>query len=185
MKSGREPKPSKGPFHWIGTGIRNLDVFGQPVQLKYKNRFESNSIIGGCFSIVFTVGIALYFALLIHRSDDFRAAKVTSVLEKRNIGMDPNRSLQLDISNFDIALGILYGGTNASITQANIDDFFTYKLNMIAYELFTDPAKIQAYGSTYRWDKTMVPLEVCDSSRFMGMTEITSNLGITDTYYCP
>lgn len=99
--------------------------------------------------------------------------------------MDANRTLTLDINNFDIAVGVLYGGSNSSINQSNIDDYFTYGLNIIDYELFTTQEQINSYGSTYRWDKTAVPMVICDDSRFKGMTEITSNLGITDVYYCP
>ena len=178
-------KGHKGFFHWIGSSIRDIDIFGRPVGLKYKNRYNSNSIVGGCFTILITAGISLYFALLVVMSNDNQAAQITQSLEKRNMGMDADRKLTLDINNFDIALGVYYGGSNTSITQANIDDYFTYGLNIIDYELFTTQAEINAYGSTYRWDKTPVPMVICDSTRFKNMSEITSNLGITDVYYCP
>lgn len=136
-------------------------------------------------SLAFVTGISLYFAYLIVRSSDNRSARITSNLEKRNIGMDPDRSLTLTIDNFDIAIGVLYGGSNTLVNATNIDEYLSYNLNLIDYALITDPAEIASYGSTYKWEKTRVPLELCDATRFMGMDEITSNLGITDTYYCP
>jgi hypothetical protein len=101
------------------------------------------------------------------------------------MGMDPNRKLTLNINSFDIALGVIYGGSNPNVTAATIDDYFTYTLNKIDYELFTKESQIQEYGSSYRWDKTAVPMVICDTTRFKGMSEITGNLGITGVYYCP
>jgi|LauGreDrversion4_2_1035121.scaffolds.fasta_scaffold2140226_1 hypothetical protein len=103
-------KPSKGLFHWFGSLIRDLDLFGTPIQLKYKKRFESNSILGGCISLCFVSGIAIYFALLITLSYNFTSGNITSILEKTNMGMNPTRSLNLNINNFDIAIGFLNGG---------------------------------------------------------------------------
>lgn len=175
----------KGFFHSIASALRDVDIFGRPVGLKFKNRFNSNSVCGGLLSLLLIAGICIYFAALVSINRGSVSLNVTQSLEKVNIGMDPNRTLTLTIDNFDIALGVLYGGSNSSITQATIDDYFTYNLNRIDYELFTDPAQISAYGSTYRWDKTPIPMVVCDETRFKNMSQVTSNLGITGVYYCP
>ena len=92
----RKDNRNKGLFSMIGSGIRNLDVFGRPVQFKYKNRFESKSVLGGLTTIVLLTGICLYFAILIVRSQDNRAAKVTFMNEKTNIGLDNSRNITLN-----------------------------------------------------------------------------------------
>lgn len=91
-------------------------------------------------SLLFIGGMSLYFALLIVRSRDHLGGRVTQSLEKRNMGADPDRSLTLTIDNYDISLGMVYAGSNSTVASANLDEFFTYGLNIIDYELLKDPA---------------------------------------------
>jgi hypothetical protein len=177
-------KTYKGPLHTIASGIRNLDIFGQPISLKYKNRTESTSILGGLLSLCFVAGISLYFALLIVQRKNGGSPIVSSNVKKTNLADDPTRSLTLTIDNFDIAIGFLNGGSNSSITPDNINEFFYYNLNMIDYSLTLDTDPANNFGS-YKWAKTPVPLVICDETRFKGMTEITANLAITGSMYCP
>lgn len=101
------------------------------------------------------------------------------------MNLEPDRTLNLKAENFDIGVGFFYGGTNKSITPDKLDLYFNLMLNTIDYAMITDPAEQARVGSTYYWNKTKVPLVVCDESRFANMTDTTSNLGITGTYFCP
>lgn len=69
-------KGHKGFFHSIASGFRDIDIFGRPVGLKFKNRYNSNSVVGGCFTLFIVAGISLYFALLVTMSRD-NTAKIT------------------------------------------------------------------------------------------------------------
>ena len=97
----------------------------------------------------------------------------------------PARVLGLTDENFDIAIGFQYAGKNKSITPVTIDQYFSYTLSQINYGLITDPNLIASYGSSYYWNKTVIPLALCDPTRFLGMSDIANNLGITNTMYCP
>ncbi len=58
----------KGKAHAFGSLIRDIDLFGQPVTLKYKERSHSKTIIGGLTTILYVAGLAVYFAMLVSQS---------------------------------------------------------------------------------------------------------------------
>ena len=50
----------------LGTAIRRSDVFGAPVQLKYKGKKAFNTLFGGCLSLILIIGLIVYFAYMLH-----------------------------------------------------------------------------------------------------------------------
>lgn len=109
---------------------------------------------------------------------------VISDLQKKNVALDQNRSINLNVNNFDIAIGVFYTGKVVGL-QERIDEYFSYTLQMIDYEIIPDLETQTKVGSTYYWNITNVKLEKCKEGRFNNMNETTSSIGITDIYMCP
>ncbi len=138
---------------------------------------------GGIASLLLLAGITVYFALLIARSQYMM--QVTSSTETVQMALDPERTLNLNKDNFDIGIGFFYAGKNKSINASNIEQYFSYVLTTIDYKMITDLKEQEQAGSTYWWNKTRIPLELCSASRFGNQQDTTGNRGLPDDYLCP
>ena len=135
-------------------------------------------------TLIVMVGLLTYCVILLDQMLSKKTFTVISDLQKKNVALDENRSISLNIDNFDIAIGIFYTGKQAGL-QDRLDEYFSYTLQMIDYEIIPDITTQLKVGSTYYWNITNVKMELCKEGRFNNMNETTSSIGITDIYMCP
>ena len=82
-------------------------------------------------------GIAAYMSILLSQMFQMQTFTVISDMQKKNVAIDQNRKIFLTKENFDIAVGFFYTG-NVRGLQDRIDEYFSFNLNTIDYEIITD-----------------------------------------------
>eukprot|EP00347_Sterkiella_histriomuscorum_P023350 403334981 len=152
--------------------LRKMDVFGHPITFTYKHNDSFKSSIGGVFTLLFRIGILVYF--LIEISSVFqKKSTIQNSTYIRNLSVDKTQT-NLDPSNFDIAVSMfMYNET----VKNNLSKYF----------------KIQIRATTNEWinatayDERFVDfnLSICDRSRFAGIEKEAESLGVYDSFLCP
>jgi hypothetical protein len=61
-------------------------------------------------TLIVMVGLLTYCVILLDQMLSKKTFTVISDLQKKNVALDENRSISLNIDNFDIAIGIFYTG---------------------------------------------------------------------------
>ena len=61
-------------------------------------------------TLIVMVGLLTYCVILLDQMLSKKTFTVISDLQKKNVALDENRSISLNINNFDIAIGIFYTG---------------------------------------------------------------------------
>eukprot|EP00347_Sterkiella_histriomuscorum_P004038 403361982 len=149
-----------------------MDAFGHPINFTYKHNDSFKSQIGGVFTLLFRMGIMVYFLLEI--SSVFqKKSTIQNLTYIKNLSIDKTETI-LDSSNFDIALNMFMSNDTV---RNNLSKYF----------------KIQIRATTNEWinatayDERFVDfnLSMCDRSRFAGLEKEADNLGIYDTFLCP
>eukprot|EP00347_Sterkiella_histriomuscorum_P005213 403357460 len=175
MKSRKQSISSK----ILGT-IKNIDAYGYPIGLTYKNSRTFQSTLGGAFTIAARLGIMVFFILeIINVLNKQSILKTTSYI--RDLSVDQTEYL-FDQENYDIAVKLQY---QAKIFKGkNITD----QLHKYAY------AQIRQIGFSFslqdgqvifRQKDHVFKLVKCDSTRFKGEQVVANNLGIRDSFQCP
>ena len=66
------------------------------------------------------------------------------------------------------------------------DEYFSYYISQIYYEILSDPEKKKKNGNIpFLWVDNKLRLEKCKNDRFKGVENEAKALGIEDHYYCP
>jgi hypothetical protein len=71
-------------------------------------------------------------------------------MQKKNLALDTSYNFTLTKDTFDIGILFLYNGENDQ-ARKNIDQYFSFGLYTIDYEVITDPEEIKQAGNSYYW----------------------------------
>jgi|LauGreDrversion4_2_1035121.scaffolds.fasta_scaffold3159098_1 hypothetical protein len=88
-------------------------------------------------TIIVLVGLLAYCGILLQKMFSKQTFTVISDLQKKNVALDEHRSIHLNVENFDIGIGMFYTGKEVGL-QDQIDEYFSYTLQMIDYEIIPD-----------------------------------------------
>ncbi len=117
MKRGtRLQSQAKGNAHYLGSLLRNFDLFGEPVALKYKGRSESKSILGGLTTILYVSGIIFYFIILLTTNK--------YAIHSYQMPMDTATASKVFSDAFEFS--IVLNSNNKLINKTTVDQNFTY-----------------------------------------------------------
>ncbi|CDW84085.1 UNKNOWN [Stylonychia lemnae] len=85
--------------------LRSFDSYGSPISLTYKNKTKFQTSMGGIITILFRLGVSIYFALQV-----MRIIKYEKTVHVKNIdqGVSDNLSYDINKNNFDIAIGFTF-----------------------------------------------------------------------------
>ena len=111
----------------ISRTFKQVDMFGHPITLQYKNEAQFKSTIGGFMTIIVLMGLLTYCGILLQQMFSNKTFTVISDLQKKNVALDEHRSIHLSVDNFDIGIGMFYTGKEVGL-QDRIDEYFSYTL---------------------------------------------------------
>ena len=151
--------------------LKNIDLYGEPINLSYKGNSKYNTHLGGFVSLLVIVILGLYGVFNLYRlvvkggtstNTDIVFIDLQSASE-----VFPNQKYQ-----FDVAFGVDGGGLDASL------GYFT------AQEVTVEQTGTDSNGqSVYTTTERDLDVELCGSSNFdSNDTELVRKIGIPQMY---
>ncbi|CDW71506.1 UNKNOWN [Stylonychia lemnae] len=154
--------------------ITNLDSFGHPITLTYKNQSTYKSLFGGIVTILIQLVVGGYFISQLAAVFNRDGSQITRQTKIMDLVLN-DQKIQLDRSNFEIAFNFW----DSNFGMNDLDVVAQYlQIRAIVFEILYDPQ----IGITQQ--QRAIKLEKCGIDRFNGRSDVVTNLGIVDHHIC-
>ncbi|CDW83536.1 UNKNOWN [Stylonychia lemnae] len=160
--------------------IKNLDSFGIPVSLTFKNDPHLKSFVGGAMTVLSRIGVFIYLALQMI-SVFSKTATIQASFYRRDLIKDPTQ-YDLTLKDFDygIRLEYVFYEREPQI-QAELDQYVYMQISQNIYTWVKD----KKGNSVFQKQKIKTELGNCSQGR-LGLKEgEVDYLGIINGYQCP
>ena len=102
--------------------LRSLDLFGQPITLRYKDSNKFKTALGGLSTCIVGIGIFTYFFILLKQIIKHEKTHIVNSLQRNgDIAFDYDHNITLTKENFDIAISLDYIG---ALDDIDLDEYF-------------------------------------------------------------
>eukprot|EP00347_Sterkiella_histriomuscorum_P014184 403361841 len=170
MKTNQKTKGAKSK---ILEKIRNLDSYGHPISLSYKDSSTYKSVFGGIFTLIARIGLLAYFLVDISQVFQKQRYQITLSTTFRDL-VTSEKQILLNRNNFDVAVAVYK--TDSPVYSTDFYEYFTVS--------FVQIHNYQVDGLYYS-ESTLVQGGLCQDDRFLGDTQTLYNKQASQNFICP
>ena len=104
-----------------------MDLFGQPITLRYKDSNKFKTALGGFMTFVVSALLMSYFFILVKQMvKNERSLIVNSLQRQGDIAFNLDEKIILTKENFDIAISVGYIG---ELSEVDPEEYFSYYIS--------------------------------------------------------